>query len=144
MPTSPALDNALTTGISSSFVTNTSRTTSLTGDAETSGYEVEKMEEENSNIVLSSLAVLPRISLRDSDSTTIIEKEDEKSEKVGIIGKHIGITRRQLQIVLSFLLIWLVGLTNESATGANLNAMQVYYNVDYEKISLVFLANILG
>lgn len=33
---------------------------------------------------------------------------------------------------------------NDSATGANLDSMQEHYHVDYDKISIVFLANTAG
>lgn len=33
---------------------------------------------------------------------------------------------------------------NDSATGANLDSMQEYYGVDYDQISIVFLANTAG
>ncbi|ORY73649.1 major facilitator superfamily domain-containing protein, partial [Leucosporidium creatinivorum] len=46
-------------------------------------------------------------------------------------------------LAVSFGMIGLVGM-NDSATGANLDSMQAFYQVSYDYISLVFLANVAG
>ncbi|KAM0753735.1 MFS general substrate transporter [Meredithblackwellia eburnea MCA 4105] len=53
------------------------------------------------------------------------------------------LSRERAQMIVAFCMIGLVGM-NDSATGANLPAMQSYYNVSYDKISTVFLANVAG
>ncbi|GAA5914521.1 hypothetical protein JCM8208_005378 [Rhodotorula glutinis] len=61
--------------------------------------------------------------------------------KVG--GKKLKMSRERAQFVCAFAMIALVGM-NDSATGANLDSMQEHYNVSYDKISTVFLANTAG
>ncbi|KAG0654602.1 hypothetical protein C6P46_001577 [Rhodotorula mucilaginosa] len=53
------------------------------------------------------------------------------------------ISREMAQRIVGFGMIALVGM-NDSATGANLDSMQEHYHVDYDKISIVFLANTAG
>ncbi|GAA5869215.1 hypothetical protein JCM3774_003982 [Rhodotorula dairenensis] len=53
------------------------------------------------------------------------------------------ISREMAQRIVGFGMIALVGM-NDSATGANLDSMQEHYHVDYDQISIVFLANTAG
>ncbi|GAA5893322.1 hypothetical protein JCM6882_008004 [Rhodosporidiobolus microsporus] len=51
--------------------------------------------------------------------------------------------KARAQMVVSFAMIALVGM-NDSATGANLDAMQEHYKRSYDEMSLLFLSNTAG
>ncbi|GAA5960836.1 hypothetical protein JCM21900_002299 [Sporobolomyces salmonicolor] len=53
------------------------------------------------------------------------------------------LTKEKAQLAVAFAMVGLVGM-NDSATGANLDSMQAFYGVTYDKISIVFLANTAG
>ncbi|GAA5982327.1 hypothetical protein JCM10908_006600 [Rhodotorula pacifica] len=72
-------------------------------------------------------------------SETFTRSSSGKAEK----GPWWKISREMAQRIVGFGMIALVGM-NDSATGANLDSMQEFYHVDYDKISIVFLANTAG
>ncbi|GAA5837894.1 hypothetical protein JCM11251_004691 [Rhodosporidiobolus azoricus] len=51
--------------------------------------------------------------------------------------------KARAQLIVSFAMIALVGM-NDSATGANLDAMQEHYKRSYDQMSLLFLSNTAG
>ncbi|BGP43687.1 hypothetical protein JCM10449v2_007732 [Rhodotorula kratochvilovae] len=57
--------------------------------------------------------------------------------------RGLRMSKERAQLVVAFAMIALVGM-NDSATGANLDAMQEHYGVSYDKISTVFLSNTAG
>ncbi|GAA5932359.1 hypothetical protein JCM1841_000858 [Sporobolomyces salmonicolor] len=58
-------------------------------------------------------------------------------------GRKYWLTKEKAQLAVAFAMVGLVGM-NDSATGANLDSMQAFYGVTYDKISIVFLANTAG
>ncbi|GAA5895004.1 hypothetical protein JCM5296_000935 [Sporobolomyces johnsonii] len=58
-------------------------------------------------------------------------------------GNKSWFTKEKAQLAVAFAMVGLVGM-NDSATGANLESMQAFYGVTYDKISIVFLANTAG
>lgn len=110
------------------------------------------------------LDLLPSLSLNGSNTRTSSIREKEEDEKTiegdssSIVSSTLkkleqkvsslfGITRRTAQIILAFLLIGLVGLTNESATGANVRSFPslfFLFKISVRKKNLLFLRSCLN
>lgn len=93
----------------------------------------------------------------DSDRTHVpssaqhdLERRSSKGTEVSQTGSgpatgglSAWFTRERCQLIVAFAMIALVGM-NDSAAGSLLESMQEYYDVPYDKISLVFLSNAAG